>query len=470
MTKHPGTADTLHSPLRRGAAAVSWRRLAGLIVAPTLAVAGSLTLAPTPASAQATNPGSVAPFSNFQPSLALTTVIAPTGAFPALSGPAPTSGQIVGFVYNFAGGYNPGTTLAANGQSVAINSHITLFPVLGTTYGGNGVSTFALPNLAGRAAMGVGGGNALGDGPGAATVTPGAAQLPVSAGGGGQAFGNIEPSTVLSPLISVGGPFPTLSGPTTPGAANMIGQVSYFAGDFTPVGYLPADGRVLPIVGNQTLFSVLGTTFGGNGVTTFALPDLTGRVVVGADAATPLGAAFGAAETDITAANLGGAPVNDDQPSLALNYLIASSGVFPSLGGGQGFDGAEATLGDVVAFAGDFTPTGYLPADGRLLNISDYISLFEVLGTTYGGNGVTTFALPDLDGRTIIGTGDGYDLGEMVGADRVTLAYTPPVSIPPAGGVPEPASWALMILGFGLAGEAMRRRRRAVSPPRTRLS
>jgi microcystin-dependent protein len=426
-----------------------------------MAMAAMLALASTSASAQ----GTVAPFSNLQPSLALTTVIAPTGIFPlSVPGePAPSSGQIVGFVYNFAGIGAPGTTLAANGSLASIVGNEELFSNLGTTYGGNGQTNFALPNLAGRTTVGAGAGNALGASLGAATVTPGAAQLPVSAGGGGQAFSNLGPSTVLTPLISVGGPFPAPSGsPPSPGNVNVLGQVSYFAGNFAPEGYLPADGRLLSIVGNEGLFSIIGTTYGGNGQTNFALPNLDGRVIVGADATDPLGAAFGAAATNITAANLAGAPVNDDQPSLALNYLIAVSGAFP--GQVQGFDGAETTVGDVVAFAGNFAPQGYLPADGRLLSIVGNEELFSIIGTTYGGNGVTNFALPNLDGRTIIGTGDGFNLGDTVGADSVPLDFTPPSltpppSTPPAGGVPEPAAWTLLIAGFGMAGAALRGRR-----------
>jgi hypothetical protein len=62
-------------------------------------------------------------------------------------------------------------------------------------------------------------------------------------------------------------------GPTPP-AAPVIGQVGLFAFRFTPAGWLPCDGRLMLVMQNQQLFSLLGTTYGGNGLTDFALPNL----------------------------------------------------------------------------------------------------------------------------------------------------------------------------------------------------
>ena len=71
-------------------------------------------------------------------------------------------------------------------------------------------------------------------------------------------------------------------------------------------------------------------------------------------------------------------------------------------------------IGEVMPFAGIFVPTDYLPADGRLLSIAQNRALFSLIGTTYGGDGVSTLALPDLRGRTIIGasTADSYQAAE----------------------------------------------------------
>ncbi|MCG8328751.1 MAG: tail fiber protein [Chitinophagales bacterium] len=83
-------------------------------------------------------------------------------------------------------------------------------------------------------------------------------------------------------------------------------------------------------------------------------------------------------------------------------------------------------IGLIVMFGGNFAPRGWALCDGQLLPINQYSALFSILGTTYGGDGRTTFALPDLRGRVAIheGTGPGlspYDLGQKGGSETVTL-------------------------------------------------
>lgn len=83
-------------------------------------------------------------------------------------------------------------------------------------------------------------------------------------------------------------------------------------------------------------------------------------------------------------------------------------------------------IGEIVMFAGNFAPRGWSLCNGQLLAISSHTALFSILGTTYGGDGRTTFALPDLRGRTPIapGTGPGlptYRLGQVGGTERNTL-------------------------------------------------
>ena len=62
---------------------------------------------------------------------------------------------------------------------------------------------------------------------------------------------------------------------------NYLGQILVFAGNFAPRGWLPCNGQILPINQNQALFSIIGTTYGGDGITNFRLPDLRGRAAVG---------------------------------------------------------------------------------------------------------------------------------------------------------------------------------------------
>lgn len=86
----------------------------------------------------------------------------------------------------------------------------------------------------------------------------------------------------------------------------------------------------------------------------------------------------------------------------------------------------DEMMGVIKLFAGNFAPRGFMLCDGSILPISQYTALFSLLGTTYGGNGQTTFALPDLRGRAPIAQGqsvDGsnYTLGEVGGHPAVTL-------------------------------------------------
>jgi len=87
----------------------------------------------------------------------------------------------------------------------------------------------------------------------------------------------------------------------------------------------------------------------------------------------------------------------------------------------------EPFIGMVILFGGNFAPRGWALCDGQLLPISENTSLFSILGTTYGGDGRTTFALPDLRGRVPLHPGHGpgltqRTLGEKVGNETVALS------------------------------------------------
>ena len=86
----------------------------------------------------------------------------------------------------------------------------------------------------------------------------------------------------------------------------------------------------------------------------------------------------------------------------------------------------EGFIGEIRMFAGNFAPRTWAYCDGQLLSIAQNTALFSILGTTYGGDGRTTFALPDLRGRTAIGPRNGpglpgYRLGQKAGAPTTTL-------------------------------------------------
>lgn len=83
-----------------------------------------------------------------------------------------------------------------------------------------------------------------------------------------------------------------------------IGEIRMFSGNFAPMGWLLCQGQLLPISGNEALFSLLGTTFGGDGQTNFALPDLRGRVPLHVSQAYPQGQKGGSETVTLTAQQL----------------------------------------------------------------------------------------------------------------------------------------------------------------------
>lgn len=385
------------------------------------------------------------PFSNLQDSMALNFV------FPQQGVVNDDSGFGLGMVRIHAGNQPsvvPGGKLA-DGHTLSAATDTYLFDVMGFSYGGGGGEgiDFNAPNLAGRAVVGAGHGPGLSDWvlgqeQGAATATlkeenlpphmhslPGGKSTAVS--GKGVPYDNVQPSTALSYIIRTGGYFPSRGGG---GAAAYMGTVVPWAGlkNTIPAGWTLADGRLIDISGpqgNAALYSILGSRFGGNGTSNFALPDLRGRAIVGAGErpgafGSPVGERFGSEKSTLSPGQMpththpttpSGAtgpagdsqPVDNRQPSLALTYAIAADGVFPS----SSQIGPEMRLGEVVAFAGDFIPSGFLLADGRVLPINEYQGLYTLLGVTYGGDGITTFSLPDLRARTVIGAGPSAPVG-----------------------------------------------------------
>lgn len=109
---------------------------------------------------------------------------------------------------------------------------------------------------------------------------------------------------------------------------------------------------------------------------------------------------------------------------LVATVLILALGV---VGFAFEVSAEECLLGEIKWFAGNFVPRAYAACDGAILSIAQNTALFSLLGTNYGGNGTTTFALPDLRSRVMIGVGQGaglsnYAVGESGGAESVTLS------------------------------------------------
>jgi microcystin-dependent protein len=81
-------------------------------------------------------------------------------------------------------------------------------------------------------------------------------------------------------------------------------------------------------------------------------------------------------------------------------------------------------IGEIRLFAGNFAPVGWFLCQGQLLPISQYDVLFNLIGTTYGGDGENTFALPNLAGRLPLHQGTGFVIGQAAGVESVTLTTT----------------------------------------------
>ncbi len=251
----------------------------------------------------------------------------------------------------------------------------------------------------------------------------------------------MQPSLALNYSIAFSGVYPPREVGFATGPAQLfVGQVIVHAAFPTFANFLaPANGLVVPISSNTALFSLVGTYYGGDGRTTFQYPDLRSRTsfstgqgpglshrhigeVAGSEFQTidlnampmHLHSRPGDSPTQISGAGL----LHDTiQPSLALTYCIAVDGLFPS----STMSDTDGYIGEIIMFAGDFVPGGYRPCNGSLLPIAEYEALFALIGTTYGGDGQNTFAVPDLRSRIPVGDHPSTPIGLMFGVESVQL-------------------------------------------------
>ena len=379
-------------------------------------------------------------YTNLAPSLALTELINLEGIFPSNNGGGGGATEYLGEMRLFAGNFAPRGMATASGQIMPIQQNTALFSVIGTYYGGNGTTNFALPNLGGKIAIGSGHGPGLsdyviGEEDGSDFFNIYQNNLPAQTGGTSQPVDNRQPDLAMHYMIQVYGVFPsqssisngndiTHSGATT----GLLGTVALFAGNYSPGDFLDCSGQLLQIADYEALFAIIGTTYGGDGQTTFALPDLRGRTLVGASGNHTVGQYFGSEADTISKINLpvnmggNGVPLDNHSPSLAMNYMIALTGIFPSRNAITNQAGDPPYLGEILSFAGTFAPSGYALCQGQLMSIQQNQALFSILGTTYGGDGIKTFGLPDLRDRDVIGADSSHNLGGVYGTNYTTLS------------------------------------------------
>jgi microcystin-dependent protein len=221
-----------------------------------------------------------------------------------------------------------------------------------------------------------------------------------------------------------------------------------------PEGFAVCDGRVLPIKDYVVLYSVIGLKFGGRMNETFALPDLRGRLPMGASAQYPLGTCadprLGNAvpATPWVAGHEAMAVYTATPPSLELLFIICMTGLYPSADSWV----YPGMIGEIAMSATDVIPGGFRECKGQTMPPSDYPSgtsaLNVVIGRIYGTDkSGRVLTLPDLSGRFPRGTGSAPDIGvwpplllgesggsqvmplpDAVGADpsRISVPDTPP--------------------------------------------
>jgi microcystin-dependent protein len=112
--------------------------------------------------------------------------------------------------------------------------------------------------------------------------------------------------------------------------------------------------------------------------------------------------------------------IDNTQPNLALNFCISLYGIFPSQ------DEAQPYIGEIGLFGFNFAPSGWAFCNGQLLPISENDALYALIGTTYGGDGISTFGIPDLRGRVPTHQGQGpglssYFMGQLGGTEYFIL-------------------------------------------------
>ena len=206
-----------------------------------------------------------------------------------------------------------------------------------------------------------------------------------------------------------------------------LGEIKIFAGDFAPPEWALCDGRLLPISTNMELFSLLGTNYGGDGLRSFAIPDLRGRTLMHQGWVRGVGDKGSVGFTDAGVDYSDWSDCRTATGSLALNYIISLTGILPFPQSSEKDSNVSSLLAEGRIFAFNFEPQGWAGCNGQLLPLGvshpgQNTSLFCLIAQNYGGedydeisNPKPPFALPDL--RGLIPLHDPSALGNRVGQE-----------------------------------------------------
>jgi microcystin-dependent protein len=301
---------------------------------------GGAAKPPAPNLDEAFRPGPTPP-----PPSGMQQLIVLNGTFPQRGTSAPQF--TIGMIESFAGSYPAYGMAPCTGGTLPILQHQPLVAVIGLTFGGNGMETIGLPDLHGRVAI-----------------------------GGGQ-VGQLGAGTLI--LI-------WLIATSAASGAPLLGTVAAVGGNFPPSGWAICDGSDVTIPQNLALFETIGTAFGGNPQVYFMLPNLNGAAPVGVGPTMQRG-------QRVTGASDG----------VGLYYLINTAGPLAPPSGNGAAPAQGNYAGQVIAYAGAQVPEGWAVCDGSVLAVTAYPMLFQAIGNLWGGDGRTSFALPDLRGKMLPG-------------------------------------------------------------------
>ena len=249
---------------------------------------------------------------------------------------------------------------------------------------------------------------------------------------------------------------------------SQLGEIRLFAFGFAPKNWLPCNGERMTIGSNAALFVILGTKFGGNGTTYFNLPDLRGKVLLGQGNGYAIGNSGGEEMHALTVAEIAAHSHGVMASENKANATTPTNNFWPANGGYQKTsdiqlspvaltqtgnnaghpnmapflslnycilvvidddddDFGENYVGMIQTSASSKISDSWAPCDGREFLISALPALFSIIGNKYGGDGNTTFKLPNLQGGAAVNWGQAapglstYQIGDTGGAASVTL-------------------------------------------------